>query len=797
MRLRKKNSSNWRTHLCVLFILKKIILSYSVQPNVVPSKLKPSYISLLTMSSISAQTGTTELNNDQVATAIVSESSTQVDTCNNSIDASGPPLLDLSSPMNQVEGDTNEVMTRDEPNSLPTSNQRSQDQRVPTYDSGEPIRLPGTYPPEWLPDTEADSCMTCDSPFTLIKRRHHCRACGKIFCGECCKFRAKLLYLDNKEARVCSNCLSLIRTLFLANTTAQNCGIDAPVTNQNAAPEPTPSGSQQPTQSTNATRVHGVLKTSNNQSRTDLGESSTGLDSHTNKQVMFSDGIRPGTDLSEQNPIPSSSAASSTTSTNPATYSLLGRQSRLDRREPHKRGKGTKSHENSYRNIAVCDELGYLPPIVITKNTQINFDPDVAGSSGSSSSMSSILLGRKKSTQVSQEASSLNGLVKFEEFLGLVGSESVITFMLLRNFYLKAKIVRKGCCIDVVSHQATNLKEVSLTGNTETELVDCPEYWCFASEGLDKFGQNEILLVIDKDKQDTCIPRDVFTIYLTLHELALRRQPLENLGNLLFQDGLFGFRDTAGLLLVKSMPDHCLENLVLPKRPFLVALLLQRWEVPWSKVFPMRLLLRLGYEYKVYPYPITSFRTREPVYYEVGHTIISILGDFRNFRYSITHVNGLNVSINKSTKKVIVRLDQENYNQFNKVLDSSNNEHVLAWSSCPILEADGHLVSTQNDDGQHETVEFMKRKTNPPDSVLGASFIIFSGALKVSQTGQPAKISIVEDGLLIQIQSCTMSALKNAIQFMHHFDIDCENTQDVLNRVELEWRPSNAQTCAQ
>lgn len=648
--------------------------------------------------------------------------------------------------------------------------------------SNEPIRLPGTYPPEWLPDTEADSCMTCDCQFTLIKRRHHCRACGKIFCGECCKFRAKLLYLDNKEARVCSNCLNLIRTLVDANI--QNDGTDTTVT-QTTASEPVASGSQQSSQANTATRVHGVLKTSNNQSRSLEGgpeTPTTGLDPHVNKQVIFSDGIRPGTDLSEQSPTPSSSATSSTSSANPASYSLLGRQSRVsgERRDPHKKGRSSRSHENSYRNIAVCDGLGYLPPIVITKSTQINLDTDITNSHGATISISNFLLGRRnKSSQSSQESSSQNGLVKFEEFLGLVGSESIITFMLLRNFYLKAKVVRKGCCIDVNSQNASD---------NATELVDCPEYWCFASDGLDKFGQSEILLIIDKDKQDICIPRDVFTIYLTLHELALRRQSLENLGNLLFQDGLFGYRDTAGLLLVKPMPEHCLENLVLPNGPFLVALLLQRWEVPWSKVFPMRLLLRLGYEHKLYPYPITSFRTREPVYYEVGHTIISILGDFRNFRYSITHVSGLNVSINKSTKKVIVKLDQANYQQFNKVLDSTNNEHVLAWSSCPIAEADGHLVSIQNDDGQHETVEFMKRKSKDTDIVLGASFIIFSGALKVSQTGQPAKISIVEDGLLIQIQSCTMAALKNAIQFMHHFDIDCENAQDILNRVELNWQ---------
>ena len=40
-------------------------------------------------------------------------------------------------------------------------------------------------PPAWIPDTDAPNCMGCHEPFTFVKRRHHCRACGKVFCGRC------------------------------------------------------------------------------------------------------------------------------------------------------------------------------------------------------------------------------------------------------------------------------------------------------------------------------------------------------------------------------------------------------------------------------------------------------------------------------------------------------------------------------------------------------------------------------------------------------------------------------------
>lgn len=34
--------------------------------------------------------------------------------------------------------------------------------------------------PLWVPDSEAPNCMNCQVKFTFTKRRHHCRACGKV-----------------------------------------------------------------------------------------------------------------------------------------------------------------------------------------------------------------------------------------------------------------------------------------------------------------------------------------------------------------------------------------------------------------------------------------------------------------------------------------------------------------------------------------------------------------------------------------------------------------------------------------
>jgi len=83
-------------------------------------------------------------------------------------------------------------------------------------DSRQEYRLMlGRVAPFWIPDDEADECMTCNARFNVVRRRHHCRACGKVVCGGCSSVRFPLVFLDGKEARVCHICHGVMTQLDL------------------------------------------------------------------------------------------------------------------------------------------------------------------------------------------------------------------------------------------------------------------------------------------------------------------------------------------------------------------------------------------------------------------------------------------------------------------------------------------------------------------------------------------------------------------------------------------------------
>ncbi|XP_075874209.1 lateral signaling target protein 2 homolog isoform X1 [Nelusetta ayraudi] len=73
-------------------------------------------------------------------------------------------------------------------------------------------------PPDWVPDEACSICIACKAPFTVIRRKHHCRSCGKIFCSRCSSHSAPLpRYGQMKPVRVCTHCYMFHVTPFYSD----------------------------------------------------------------------------------------------------------------------------------------------------------------------------------------------------------------------------------------------------------------------------------------------------------------------------------------------------------------------------------------------------------------------------------------------------------------------------------------------------------------------------------------------------------------------------------------------------
>nr|CDS31572.1 hepatocyte growth factor regulated tyrosine [Hymenolepis microstoma] len=65
--------------------------------------------------------------------------------------------------------------------------------------------------PNWK---DGEECFRCKTAFSTFRRKHHCRNCGNVFCGDCTTGRAGLpKYGIEKEVRVCDACLLELKVL--------------------------------------------------------------------------------------------------------------------------------------------------------------------------------------------------------------------------------------------------------------------------------------------------------------------------------------------------------------------------------------------------------------------------------------------------------------------------------------------------------------------------------------------------------------------------------------------------------
>ncbi|XP_034635549.1 zinc finger FYVE domain-containing protein 9 isoform X2 [Trachemys scripta elegans] len=564
---------------------------------------------------------------------------------------------------------------------------------------GAPTRKPfttlGEVAPVWVPDSQAPNCMKCEARFTFTKRRHHCRACGKVFCAACCSLKCKLLYMDRKEARVCVICHSVLmnaqawENMMSAssqspnpNNPAEYCSTIPPLQQAQA------SGALSSPPPTVMVPV-GVLK----------HPGAEMAQPREQRRVWFADGILPNGEVADAAKLtvagttPTGTLAVSHDPTKPVTNSSLSVET-----------DNTSGFSGSITQVGspvgsamnLIPEDG-LPPILIST-------------------------GVKGDYAVEERPSQISVMQQLED-----GSPDPLVFVLNANLLSMVKIV------NYVNRKC----------------------WCFTTKGMHAVGQSEIVILLQCLPDEKCLPKDIFNHFVQLYRDALAGNVVGSLGHSFFSQSFLGSKEHGGFLYVTSTYQS-LQDLVLPTPPYLFGILVQKWETPWAKVFPIRLMLRLGAEYRLYPCPLFSVRFRKPLFGETGHTIMNLLADFRNYQYTLPVVQGLVVDM--EVRKTSIKIPSNRYNEMMKAMNKSN-EHVLAGGACFNEKADSHLVCVQNDDGNYQTQA-------------------------ISIHNQPRK-----DGVMVQITAENMDSLRQALREMKDFTITCGkvDAEEPQEHVHIQW----------
>ncbi|KAF6128295.1 hypothetical protein HJG60_020626 [Phyllostomus discolor] len=649
----------------------------------------------------------------------------------------------------------------------------------------------GQKQPTWVPDSEAPNCMNCQVKFTFTKRRHHCRACGKVFCGVCCNRKCKLQYLE-KEARVCVVCYETI-------SKAQAFERMMSPTGSNLKSNHYEEGATiQPLQETQTSSVPSPTTLPTSALKQPSVE---GLCSKEQKRVWFADGILPNGEVADTTKFSSGNKRYSE-DFSPVLPDLPMTVNTVD----HAHSTAVEKPNNEIGDIA-RNEIIQSPISQVSSMEKLPISTGTEGlpTSGSFTLDDDVFVGTEElPSPTGVTVNSSLAVASTSDYRSLCGID--------RNVYNKVSLLpddedslppllvasgEKGS-VPVIEehpsheqitllledkdfHPVTFILNANLLVNVKLVFYSSDRYWYFSTNGLHGLGQAEIIILLLCLPNEDTIPKDIFRLFISIYKDALKGKYIENLDNITFTESFLSSKDHGGFLFITPTFQN-LDDLPLPSNPFLCGILIQKLEIPWAKVFPMRLMLRLGAEYKAYPAPLTSIRGRKPLFGEIGHTIMNLLVDLRNYQYTLHNIDQL--LIHMEMGKSCIKIPRKKYNDVMKVINSSN-EHVISIGASFSTEADSHLVCIQND-GVYQTQA--NSATGHPRKVTGASFVVFNGALKAS-SGYLAKSSIVEDGLMVQITPETMDGLRLALREQKDFKITCGKADavDLREYVDICW----------
>ncbi|XP_061873453.1 zinc finger FYVE domain-containing protein 16 isoform X2 [Colius striatus] len=525
--------------------------------------------------------------------------------------------------------------------------------------------------PVWIPDSEAPNCMSCQVKFTFTKRRHHCRACGKVFCGGCCKRKCKLQYME-KEARVCTGCYDDINK---AQAFERMMSPTGPVPSSNVSPEYS---------SAVARLEEGQISSSASSPVSALKQPGIeGLCTKEQKRVWFADGILPNgevadtaklstgakrwsQDLSPVNPdLPEMHTAASPenddilTDVSPKPKKEIGTITRMEEfcpvssNDAHQAIPDPSDVIHSSKSLAV-ETKKYSPTTEAEKTSSSSVDQTTSDMPLSPSSCR-ILCGLENC--VRKEISLVPDGDKLPPLLLAVGgnrkdpsveehpSRQEVTLLLVEDSH----------------NPLTFILNANLLVNVKLITYSSKKCWYFSTNGLRGLGQAEIIILLQCLPDEDIFPSEIFKVFIDIYKDAMKGRLVRNMENITFTENFLGNKEHGGFLFV-SPTFQKLDDEILPDNPFLCGILIHKLEIPWAKVFPIRLMLRLGAEYGAYPTPVVSFRHRKPLFGEIGHTVMNLLVDLRNYQYTLHTIDNLFVHVEMG--RSCIKIPLRKYNEF-------------------------------------------------------------------------------------------------------------------------------------
>ncbi|KAM9507318.1 zinc finger FYVE domain-containing protein 16 isoform 2-T5 [Guaruba guarouba] len=660
--------------------------------------------------------------------------------------------------------------------------------------------------PLWVPDSEAPNCMNCQVKFTFTKRRHHCRACGKVFCGACCKRKCKLQYME-KEARVCTGCYNDINKaqaferMMSPTGSGPNSGVsvecstvqpleEAPILGSASFPSPS------------ASLPTPVLKQPGIE----------GLCPKEQRRVWFADGILPNGEVADTTKL-SSGARRSPEDLSPANPELPEMHMAVNPEEDDilpdiypkqkEESEDIAKMEKLHPSVSSDDAQQAVPGQneVVHSYTSVILETEECSPAAEAEKTSSSSVDQTTS-DVPVSPSSYRALCGVENCvrkeISLVPDGDKLPPLLLavgekgKDPLVEEHPSRQKITLLLVEggpNLLTFILNANLLVNVKLITYSSEKCWYFSTNGLHGLGQAEIVILLQCLPDEEIFPCEILKFFIDIYKDAMKGKLIRNMENITFTENFFSNKDHGGFLFF-SPTFQKLNHQILPDHPFLFGVLIHKLEIPWAKVFPIRLMLRLGAEYGAYPTPVVSFRHRKPLFGEIGHTIMNLLVDLRNYQYTLHTIDNLFVHVEMG--RSCVKIPLRKYNEVMKVIHSSN-EHVISIGASFNTEADSHLVCVQNKHGLYHTQAISA--TGHPRKVTGASFVVFNGALKTS-SGFLAKSSIVEDGLMVQITPETMESLREALRDKKDFKITCGKTDtgDMKEYVDICWVENEEKT---